>query len=300
MSRVSLHSHSVVRNFDPSRVRPLPDQPRKRFRRIQELADSIKEIGQSCPGIVTLVMDDPKFDAQLVDGERRLRACKLAGVEFRAEVREDAAAEEIFVASFAANFGKQDHDVIEIAEGLARMQKAGKTLNQLARIAGRSIGWVQMHLNLHKLHPDVRAMMISEDESGEAPLTFCIAQLLVPIAQSRQVELARKIVKAEMSTAAARRYVLRERHEDGDDRAYAPTKSTKASINRIDSILTDFSDRVGVFVDMPGAELNRLIDAADNQQKRQIIESIEDTADTLEAIADAIRSRLPKIGVKSA
>jgi DNA-binding CsgD family transcriptional regulator len=40
------------------------------------------------------------------------------------------------------------------------MRRAGKTAEQLARIAGRSIGWVQQHLNLLKLEPDVRAMMI--------------------------------------------------------------------------------------------------------------------------------------------
>jgi ParB-like chromosome segregation protein Spo0J len=57
---------------------------------------------------------------QLIDGERRLRACTMAGVPFRAEVREGAAAgadvEELFATSFAANFGKQNHDAIEIAQ----------------------------------------------------------------------------------------------------------------------------------------------------------------------------------------
>ena len=89
-----------------SRVRPLPGQPRKRFGGIRELAASIVEIGQATPGIVTLVTDDPAFDAQLVDGERRLRACRLAGRPFRAEVREDGDDESIFAASFAANFGR--------------------------------------------------------------------------------------------------------------------------------------------------------------------------------------------------
>jgi hypothetical protein len=38
--------------FDPKRVRPLPDQPRKRFRGINELAASIAEVGQIAPGLV--------------------------------------------------------------------------------------------------------------------------------------------------------------------------------------------------------------------------------------------------------
>ncbi len=79
------------------------------------------------------------FRRQLVDGERRLRACKIAGEQFRAEVVEgETDSEEIFARSFAANFGKQDHDPIEIAEGLSRLSAAGKTHEQIARIAGRS------------------------------------------------------------------------------------------------------------------------------------------------------------------
>ena len=117
---------SEIQEFNPRRVRPLPDQPRKRFTGIKELAASITEGGQAVPGIVTLVGDSPDFDCQLVDGERRLRACVLAGVEFRAEVRAGGSVEDIFVASFVANFGKQDHDCIEIAEGLSRMQRGGR------------------------------------------------------------------------------------------------------------------------------------------------------------------------------
>jgi ParB-like chromosome segregation protein Spo0J len=44
-----------VEEFDPRRVRPLPGQPRKRFRGIRELAASIAEVGQLAPGIVTRV-----------------------------------------------------------------------------------------------------------------------------------------------------------------------------------------------------------------------------------------------------
>ncbi|HZY72959.1 MAG TPA: ParB/RepB/Spo0J family partition protein [Edaphobacter sp.] len=152
-------SRTHVEEFDPQRVRPLPSQPRKRFTGIRELAESIKEAGQITPGIVTPITDDPKYDVQLVDGERRLRACKMAQIPFRAEVREGADPEALFAASFAANFGKQDHDAIEIAEALARIQKSGKTIEQMARLAGKSTTWVSQHLSLLKLHPWVQEML---------------------------------------------------------------------------------------------------------------------------------------------
>jgi ParB family chromosome partitioning protein len=98
----------IVVEFDPQRVRPLPGQPRKRFRGIQELANSIDEIGQASPGIVTPIEGNSDYDAQLVDGERRLRACRMLNRPFVAQVRPAADDEEIFAASFGANFGKQD------------------------------------------------------------------------------------------------------------------------------------------------------------------------------------------------
>jgi ParB/RepB/Spo0J family partition protein len=285
---------SDVLEFDATRVRPLPNQPRKRFSGIKELAASIAEIGQSTPGIVTLIEGDADYDCQLVDGERRLRACVVAGVAFRAEVRRGGTVDEIFAASFAANFGKQDHDCVEIAEGLDRMHRSGKTVEQMARIAGKSECWVYQHLSLMKLHADVRAMLIP-GENGEAPLNYQIALLLVPVEQEDQQRLAKKIVKFEMSVASARRLVLRERHESGDDKAYINNNGPKRSLASLDSILADFGDRMGVFLDMPGSDFNRLVDSISARDRRLLIESLEETAGNLTTMADAITRRLPKL-----
>jgi ParB/RepB/Spo0J family partition protein len=291
-----------VEEFDPARVRPLPDQPRKRFRGIPELAESIREIGQQSAGIVTLVADDPKFDAQLVDGERRLRACKVAGVPFRAEVRAAADAEEIFAASFASNFGKQDHDCIEVAEALDRLRRSGKTWEQLARIAGRTMGWVGHHLALLKLHPDVRAMMIPEDDEEKPRLTLMLAQLLAPIDDhAKQIALAKKITNGDgLSLAAARRLILRERAAAGDDAGYVRNAGTGRTLRRIESILEDLSDRMGVYLDMPGPEFNRLIDSADVFTRRQLVKLLNDAGESLADLADAVQKRIPAVGLRRA
>lgn len=297
---------TAVEEFDPQRVRPLAGQPRKRFKGINELAASIAEIGQSCPGIVTLVAGDARYDAQLVDGERRLRACRQAGVPFRAEVRPDATAEEIFVASFGANFGKQDHDVMEIAEGLDRMRRAGKTVEQLGRIAGKSASWVVSHLNLLKLHPDVQAMMVTdaddEDDDARPKVTFSIAQLLVSVEPpAAQVALARRITKGDgMGMAAARRFILRERSEAGDAKAYSGSRGHQRAIGTIESITEDVTERIGVYLDMPGPEINRLIDATDMRTKRLVVQSLRDAQENLAALAERIEERLPALNRRTA
>lgn len=289
-----------VREFDPARVRPLPGQPRKRFRGIADLAASIAEVGLLQAGIVTLIDDDAPggkaFDAELIDGERRLRACVIAGVAFRAEVRGIADRESIFTASFAANFGKQDHDALEIAEGLDQLRQT-KTIEQLGRIAGRSVGWVTSHLSLLNLHADVRKLMIVDDVHESPRLTFSLALLLTSLDHAEQIRLARQIVKGEgMSMVAARRMVLRaapaaSRLTGGRPRA--------RSMQALKSTLSDASDRIGIYLDLPGPDIDAAIDAVDHREKRLLIEAIETLTSDLFDLGEKIESRLPKAGRKA-
>ncbi|MEK7462001.1 MAG: ParB/RepB/Spo0J family partition protein [Patescibacteria group bacterium] len=93
-------------------IAPLPDQPRKHFdqERINALADSIRHRGQVQPG---LVVETPDLDwkYELRDGERRLRACKIAGVPFRATVQtsKDKGRNEALLTSAVANFNREGH-----------------------------------------------------------------------------------------------------------------------------------------------------------------------------------------------
>lgn len=93
-------------------IAPLPDQPRKHFdqERLHALAESIKHRGQIVPG---LVIETPhaKWKYQLRDGERRLRACKIAGMHFRATVQTsvDRGRNESLLTSAVANFNREGH-----------------------------------------------------------------------------------------------------------------------------------------------------------------------------------------------
>lgn len=325
---------SEILEFDADKVRPLPGQPRKRFAGIAELAASISEIGQSCPGIVTLITDDADrgaegYEAQLVDGERRLRACKRAGVPFRAEVRDPAALEELFVASFAANFGKQSHDAMEIAEALDRMRRAGKSGEQMARIAGKSVAWVTQHLSLLKLEPAVQQLMVEgrpgrgggggggrrprydgtpEDAAayeaaagdgagdGASRLTYSLALLLAPLPAARQVPLARRMVRKGTGLTEARRLVMRERAKDDPD-VYVERarrqglKCHQGGLAGLEKMIDSFRHRVGFFLDMPGAQINELIDVLDGRTARAVAAVLEGLADDLAGLGQAIAER---------
>ena len=302
---------SQVVEFDPDRVRPLPRQPRKRFRGIKALAESIAEVGQQQAGIVTLLKDDPDHDAQLVDGERRLRACYQAGVKFKAVIRTDCITDdEKFVASFVTNFNKQEHDRMEVAEGLFRMQAMGISIERLAKISGKSTCWVSQHLSLLKLDLSVQAMMIpQEDEQtegngdideSESPsrrkhLTFSLALLLVSFPPQIQIQLAQKIVKEDMSLAAARRMILREMEQGREDGLTNQKRQHKGKQRRLDglaSTLVDLSDKIGIYQDMRLSQFNELVDGVETKRKTDVLQTIDGIVEELNGLARRIRARM--------
>lgn len=284
---------TVIQEFDPCRVRPLPDQPRKRFAAINELAASIAEVGQQIPGIVTPIEGDPNFDAQLVDGERRLRACQKLKRPFRAEVRAVyASADEAFVASFASNFGKQQHDCIEIAQGLARMRAAGKTVAQLAAIAGKSDCWVYQHLTLNDLHPDVQAMLIPGEGEESPALALSVAFLLVPLPHNRQIKLAKQIAKG-MSMVAARRLALNERRKPLPGGAVIPPpRGRQPGVDGLASAVATFRERIGIYLDMPGADLRTVVTNAAGRTRAKLVDELASAEEDLAGLREVIETSL--------
>ena len=294
-----------VRTFAPDRVKPLAGQPRKRFRGIAELAASIAEVGQATPGLVTILRGDPDHDAQLIDGERRLQACLRIGVGFRAEVTAGVGAlaippTEVFARSFAANFGKQDHDAIEIAEALEKLRD-GRSIEKIAALAGKSPCWVSQHLSLLKLCPAVRELMYPNEE-GVPKLTFSIAQLLTPLPAETQLSLAKKI--ANKSMAGARRLVLLARRKAGAKetrRIFVGKTGAKRALAGLRSLAEKTNDRLGIYLDLPGHDLNQLIDGASLADRRILVAALREAADSLTALAEAVAQRneaaTPKVEV---
>ena len=101
-----------VLSIPVDQIAPLPNQPRKHFdlERLHALADSIRHRGQVQPG---LVIETPRalLPYELRDGERRLRACKIAGVDFQAVVQTsiDKSRNDALLTSAVANFNREGH-----------------------------------------------------------------------------------------------------------------------------------------------------------------------------------------------
>jgi len=129
------------------KVHPNGTQPRQQIgaEALQELADSIRDLGLIQPILVR-----PNADGwQIIHGERRWRACKLAGLEtIRAEVR-DLGDDEAYTISVVENEQREDLSPIETAQALVRMME-GQQLTQsgAARRISRSRSWVAQKVRL--------------------------------------------------------------------------------------------------------------------------------------------------------
>lgn len=141
-----------------SQIEPNRDQPRKIFSEeaLNELADSIREHGVLQP---LLVRPIPSGGYQLVAGERRWRACRIAGLPKVPVVIKELTDTETMEIAIIENLQREDLNPIEEAEGLqALIDKCGYTQEEVATSVGKSRPAIANSLRLLRLPPEVREM----------------------------------------------------------------------------------------------------------------------------------------------
>lgn len=137
---------------------PNKDQPRKTFDEttLAELSESIKQHGVLQP---LLVRPLPGGGYQLVAGERRWRACRMAGVREVPVVVKELTDTETMEIAIIENLQREDLNPIEEAEGLqALVDKCGLTQEEVAASVGKSRPAIANSLRLLRLPQEVRDM----------------------------------------------------------------------------------------------------------------------------------------------
>ncbi len=144
---------------------PNPHQPRSRFdaASLQELADSIREHGVLQPVIVTQVRSDyGPVTYQLIAGERRLQAARMAGVSRMPVVIREAADSALLELALVENLQREDLNPLEEAAAFRRLaDEFSLTQEQISKRVARSRTSVANTLRLLSLDEDIRASLAS-------------------------------------------------------------------------------------------------------------------------------------------
>ena len=160
----ALMLENSVEEMTPTNTLPLneivpnKEQPRKTFDEgaLQELADSITQHGVLQP---LLVRPLPAGGYQLVAGERRWRASRMAGLKEVPVVIKELSDVETMEIAIIENLQREDLNPIEEAEGLqALIDRCGFTQEELAVSVGKSRPAIANSLRLLKLPQEVRDM----------------------------------------------------------------------------------------------------------------------------------------------
>jgi ParB family transcriptional regulator, chromosome partitioning protein len=202
----STRSQDLV-NLPVERLQRGQYQPRRYFdeQALQELADSIREQGLLQPIVVRPIADDRY---EIIAGERRWRACQIAGLDRIPAVVKDIDDEAAIAIALIENLQREDLNPMEEARALHRLKEEfGLTHEQVAKAVGKSRPAVSNALRLLSLSDAVQRMVENLDlEMGHA-------RCLIGMSPDQQLHIAHQIVERSLSVRQAEALVRRQQEK---------------------------------------------------------------------------------------
>ena len=182
-----------------AKVEPNPNQPRKVFdqQALEELAESIRLHGVITP--ITVRRGEKDGYYQIIAGERRWRAARLAGLKEIPAMVLEAGESEVMELALIENLQRQDLNPIEEAEGYELlMQQFGMTQEEVAHRVVKSRSAVANALRLLGLPDEVRTMVAEGKLSGGHARAVLAVQ-----EEDKRVDAARQMVGMSVRQAEA-------------------------------------------------------------------------------------------------
>lgn len=176
-----------------TQIVPNKDQPRKLFKEaeLSELSDSIKQNGILQP----LLVRKKGAKYEIVAGERRYQAAKLAGLEEVPVIIKDISDAEVFKLALIENLQRADLSPLEEARGYKQLIKERSlTQDEVSKLVSKSRSAVTNTLRLLDLPEEVQQFV----EDGLITAGHARAILAVPSPEGR-VKLAQKVVDEKLS-----------------------------------------------------------------------------------------------------
>jgi ParB family transcriptional regulator, chromosome partitioning protein len=182
-----------LRELPLDSLAPGRHQPRRNFEphALESLADSIRAQGVVQP-IVVRAAGNGQYE--IIAGERRWRASRMAGLKTIPAVVRQLADRSAMAVALVENIQRADLNPLEEAEALRRLiDECGLTHEQTAEAVGRSRAAVSNLLRLLDLIPEVQALV------RDGALSLGHAKVLLAAEASRQAALAAMVVERELS-----------------------------------------------------------------------------------------------------
>ena len=177
-----------------AKVRPNPYQPRKVFDQesLQELADSIKSHGLFTPILVRPALSG----YELIAGERRLRAAKLAGLNDIPAIIVEFDDQQMMEVSLLENIQRADLNIMEEASGYQRLLESfNYTQEALAERLHKSRTHITNTLRLLRLPAAVQKLV------SEGKLTAGVVRPLLALEDTKEIERLAKVIVTENLSA---------------------------------------------------------------------------------------------------
>lgn len=181
-------------------IEPNREQPRKYFNEdaLSELADSIAKHGVLQP---LLVRPNGDNSYQLVAGERRWRASRMAGLTEVPVIIKDLTDAQVAELALVENLQRENLNPMETAKGFKELaEKFSYTQEQISEIIGCSRSAVTNALRLLSLPDEIQSLVLEEKLSAGHAKAILIAQ-----DDEYRIELARLVVKEGLSVRETER-----------------------------------------------------------------------------------------------
>ena len=190
VSKENMSRETMIKITD---IEPNREQPRRKFNEdsLQELADSIKQYGV----LQALLLQKKGKSYEIIAGERRWRAARMAGLKEVPAIVKDYSSQEVIEIALIENIQREDLNPIEEAMAYQKLISEYKLKqDELAERISKSRTAITNSMRLLKLCPKVQEMLIEEMiSSGHA-------RALIPIEDAKEQEVvAQKVFDEKMS-----------------------------------------------------------------------------------------------------
>jgi len=186
---------------DINLVEPNREQPRKFFDEdaLLELSESIKQVGLLQP----ILVQDRQSYYEIIAGERRWRACKLAGLKEIPVIIRDLTKQQIVEISIIENIQREDLNPIEEAMAYKRLlDEFDLKQDEVAEKVSKNRTTITNSLRLLKLCDEVKQMVV------DGKLSTGHARAIISIEDpAEQTEIAEKIFDEKMSVRDVEKYI---------------------------------------------------------------------------------------------